>query len=95
MNLELPEICEPDEWALHITKSLNGTAYLNPPGGESFFNRQKYIENGIDLKFLNINLSEYNQSRPSFEAGLSIIDVMMFNSPKEINLMLDQYEILE
>jgi len=29
-----------------------------------------------------------------FESGLSIIDVMMFNSAEEINHMLDNYEFI-
>lgn len=36
MNLALPEVKEPDEWALYITKELGYNTYINPPGGMSF-----------------------------------------------------------
>ncbi|HQC60653.1 MAG TPA: WbqC family protein [Bacteroidales bacterium] len=39
-------------------------------------------------------LTDYDQKRNVFEPGLSIIDVMMFNSVDEINKMLDNYELI-
>lgn len=41
-----------------------------------------------------MDLLPYNQNREPFEAGLSILDVLMFNSPEEINIMLDQFELV-
>ena len=95
MNLKIEEAKAPDEWALNICKSIGGaTEYWNPPGGESFFDKSKYDRENIMLKFQKINLIEYNQKRTAFEAGLSIIDVLMFNSVEEINQMLDNYELI-
>lgn len=93
MNLDILPVNEPDEWALNICQALNGVdEYWNPPGGQSFFDRSKYENHGIKLVFQDPILSEYNQKRDTFETGLSIIDVMMFNSVEEINKMLDNYE---
>lgn len=36
MNLQIPDVNEPDEWALYITKELGYDTYVNPPGGKSF-----------------------------------------------------------
>lgn len=95
MNMKVEDVNEPDEWALNICKSVGGvTEYWNPVGGLQFFNKSKYINNNIDIKFYNQNLIPYNQKRKIFETGLSIIDVMMFNSPPEIQKMLNQFEIL-
>ncbi len=95
MNLKIDEVKSPDEWALNICKSLNTISeYWNPPGGISFFDKLKYNKEGIELKFCSVILKDYNQKRSNFVNGLSIIDVMMFNSPEEINLMLDQYEFI-
>lgn len=92
LKIELPTM--PDEWALNICKALgNVDEYWNPPGGQSFFDRKKYLEANIILKFQKINFLPYKQGREFFEEGLSIIDVMMFNSPDEINIMLDDYEL--
>ena len=95
MNLEIEQPKAPDEWALNICKAMHGvTEYWNPPDGISFFDKTKYDRANINLKFQKINLMEYNQKREQFESGLSILDVLMFNSVEEVNLMLDNFELL-
>lgn len=95
MNLKIEEVNAPDEWALKICKALGGVEeYWNPLGGMNFFDRNKYEKENIKLYFQKINLHNYDQRKESFEEGLSIIDVLMFNSPEEINKMLDDYELL-
>lgn len=95
MGVAIHPVCAPDEWALNICKGLRGvTEYWNPPGGMSFFDRSKYEGEQIDLKFQSLKLVEYDQKRPVFERGLSIIDVMMFNSVDRISEMLDDYKLL-
>ena len=94
MNLEIKPAEAPDEWALNICSAIEGAdEYWNPPGGMSFFDRTKYQKAGINLKFQSIDIEPYNQKR-EFEPALSIIDVLMFNSIEEVNVMLDNY-ILE
>jgi hypothetical protein len=94
MGIEIEKPTNADEWALNICKKLGNIGeYCNPPGGKEFFDRSKYEKEGIELKFQNVILKEYNQGKRVFEPGLSIIDVMMFNSPKEINKMLNNYEV--
>jgi hypothetical protein len=70
------------------------TEYLNPVGGINLYSRAKFRESNITLRFLQPKLRTYNQGRPMFEPALSIIDVMMFNSPSEIKAMLNEYELL-
>jgi hypothetical protein len=95
MNLTIDAPHAPDEWALNICKAMNNvTEYWNPPGGMSFFDRTKYEKAGLGLTFQQVTLEPYDQKRSTFEAGLSIIDVMMFNSVQEIHAMLDRYELL-
>lgn len=87
----------PDEWALNICKSIGEvTEYRNPMGGQSFFDKNKYSQNGINLAFHNIHIRPYQQfnNMPHFESDLSIIDVMMFNHPDKINGMLDDYSTI-
>jgi len=95
MNLTIEKVNAPDEWALNICKALGDVdEYWNPPGGISLFDKSKYNQNHINLRFQKINLTEYSQKRSAFESGLSIVDVMMFNSPEEISVMLNQYELI-
>jgi hypothetical protein len=95
MNLEIEEAKMPDEWALNICKKLGDNInYINPIGGLDFFDRNKYTKNNIQIYFQKMFLLPYDQKRNQFESGLSIIDIMMFNSPYEINIMLDQFELI-
>lgn len=95
MNLDIEEPDTPDEWALNICKSLGEySEYWNPEGGLSFFDRRKYEDAGIDIKFLKMNDVKYSQKRDVFEPNLSIIDIMLFLAPEEINGILDEFTIL-
>lgn len=88
----ISSVNESDEWALEISKKMGASEYVNPPGGKSFFNKEKYNKVGIDLKFLTQKLKPYKTFTTNFIPGLSIIDVMMFNSPEQINEMMNDYE---
>lgn len=93
MDLSIEQPREPDDWALNICRSIGGVdEYWNPPGGATFFSRAKYDEAGIKLQFLTSDLPQYDQKR-AFEPGLSIIDVLMFNSVDETRRMLDSYAL--
>lgn len=95
MNLAIEPAEAPDEWALNICKKLeNVDEYWNPIGGLGFFNPEKYERSGIKIRFHTVNIKRYRQRRADFEEKLSIIDVMMFNSPEMINKMLDDYKLI-
>ena len=92
MDLAIEEPKAPDEWALNICKDLgNVDEYWNPKGGEDFFSKEKYLANNIKINFLHLNPCEYKQIDDEFEAGLSILDTMMFNSATEVNELLNSY----
>jgi hypothetical protein len=94
MNLSIQTPNAPDEWALNICKEIHAAHYINPIGGMDFFDRQKYRENNIQINFLDYKIVPYEQKRDNFEPGLSIIDVMMFNSPSAIRDMLNNYQLI-
>lgn len=93
MSVDIKGVNEPDEWALEITKLLSGDCYINPIGGQSFFNNEKYKKNGIDLLFLNPRINPYPQKGKMFIPGLSIIDILMFCSPKDAIEMIEEYNL--
>jgi hypothetical protein len=95
LGLKIEPPNAPDEWALNISRAIGGVSeYWNPGGGMDIFEKAKYAAHGIELRFQKIVLTEYDQRRAPFESHLSVIDVMMFNSPEQINAMLDKYELL-
>jgi hypothetical protein len=94
MNLDCSEVHKPGDWALMIAKNLGAECYINPHGGIAIFEKEKFNEAKIDIKFIKHDLPIYNQNNLNFEPGLSIIDVMMFNDPKEIKEMLKSYKFI-
>lgn len=94
MDLKIDKVNDAGEWALNISKAMGADIYINPPGGINIFDRNKFEKSNIKLKFLKVKLEEYSQKKSKFIEGLSIIDVMMFNSKEKINEMLNEYEYL-
>ena len=89
LNMTLGSVEAPDEWALRTTQALGATTYVNQPGGRTFFNPAKYVQAGIDLQFIDFDSPTYSQRREPFEPGLSVLDVLMFNEPEQVRVMLD------
>ena len=95
MNLSIDDVKAPDEWALNICKVIeNANEYWNPEGGLEFYDRTKYGKEGIDFKFLKMNIQKYSQRREEFIERLSIIDIMMFNRIDDIQKMIDDFVLL-
>lgn len=94
MNIQYDAVNAPDEWALNISKAVGYKCYVNAIGGIEFFNKAKYEEAGIKLEFLKPELKPYVQRIGRFVEGLSIIDVMMFNTVEEIQELLKHFTIL-
>ena len=76
---------------ISICKQLGADEYINAIGGQELYDKKEFAENGIKLNFLQANLREYRQLKNEFVAGLSIIDIMMFNSKEEIKEMLNDF----
>jgi hypothetical protein len=94
MPIRLETVNAPDEWGLFITLAVGGDAYLNLPGGVGFYNKDKYLERGIELKFIRNNITPYDQHLKEFVPSMSIIDVMMYNSVRDTNRLIDDFVFL-
>lgn len=68
--------------------------YLNAIGGQEIYDKNEFAMNGIKLNFLKTNFKEYKQLKNEFIAGLSIIDIMMFNSKENVKEMLNDFELV-
>lgn len=79
---------------IHICKIMGVSKYYNAIGGQELYNKVEFQNNGIELKFLRSDLVSYKQFANEFVPGLSIIDVMMFNSVDEIKTMLNKFELV-
>jgi len=90
MNLELGLVEGPGDWALRISQALGAIEYVNPPGGRDIFDFSKFEDLGIKLTIREIPPLEYTCRKYEFIPGLSIIDVLMWNTPTQIKSFLDK-----
>ena len=79
---------------INICKLLGGAEYYNAIGGQELYSYDAFAQQDIKLSFLETKHMEYQQFDNEFQANLSIIDVMMFNSRDKINDMLKNYELI-
>jgi hypothetical protein len=79
---------------INICEILKADTYINHIGGQNLYKKNNFSQHNINLKFLKTKSINYQQSIIEFIPSLSIIDVMMFNSPLEIQIILNQYELV-
>ncbi|MFZ6034777.1 MAG: WbqC family protein [Patescibacteria group bacterium] len=82
------------ERIIKMVKLLGGSQYINAFGGRSLYSNSAFKEKKIELNFIETRHIVYAQFGGEFVANLSIIDVMMFNSPKQIREMLNEYDLI-
>lgn len=69
---------------LAICREMKSSIYINPNGGVELYDKNRFAENNIQLKFLRTNQFEYKQFSEEFVNYLSIIDVLMFNTKETV-----------
>lgn len=80
---------------LTICKEINANTYINPLGGTELYNREVFLKNGIELLFIKPGIIPYKQFNNEFIPNLSILDIMMHNSPDIIYNQLNNYELIK
>lgn len=93
MNLPIKEVNHAGQWALEISKSYGADEYVNPPGGVGIFKKEEFKQASVNLTFLQNNLDEYHQLSNKFYSGLSIIDVLMYNSSEDTRKLIRSYSL--
>lgn len=89
-NVELSK----EERLIDICKKENADIYINPLGGQELYKKEYFEKNNISLFFIQSNNIEYQQFTDNFVPWLSIVDVLMFCSPKRICEILNQYKLI-
>ncbi len=74
---------------------LNCDRYINAIGGQHLYNKEEFLSQNIELRFIKKEPCAYIQfNSNNFEDNLSIIDVMMFNDRKSIQSLLTSYSLI-
>ena len=80
---------------LEICTILGADKYVNAINGRELYESNMFEKRHINLCFLKSLEIEYKQFSDEFTKNLSIIDVLMFNSPQEISNHLKQFYFLK
>jgi hypothetical protein len=81
------------ERILDICKQENASTYINPAGGKDLYDKEVFLQSGIDLQLLQPKMAIYNQFKSEFIPWLSIIDLMMHLDIKELKNHLKQFQL--
>jgi hypothetical protein len=88
LDLDLPPIEGPGDWAPAIAEAVGADAYINPMGGRQLFDPAVFRQRHIELSFLEMPPFTYDTRPYHFEPQLSIVDVLMWNSPETVRRAL-------
>lgn len=73
---------------LDICCREGASTYVNPPGGRALYRYEDFLAHGITLRFNDVGLKPYKQFTDAFTPGLSVLDMMMFNSFEECGMLI-------
>lgn len=84
LNIGYPDQLRAGQWAPWIAAKLAADVYVNPISGRTLFDHAQFSELNIGLQYLEFAPFVYGTPGYNFEKDLSILDVLMWNSPDAI-----------
>lgn len=95
-NIEQNKELKGQDKILNICKLLKTDKYINAIGGMEIYSREVFLQNNIELNFIQTKEIRYQHTPKikDFYPNLSIIDILMNNSIKDISLMLNQFSLI-
>src|SRR5690606_3921503 len=94
-ELGLPARMDKQERVISIAKKLDADLYINPIGSLTLYCPAIFRSQGLAFRFLRMDELSYPQFNQPFFPSLSIIDVLMFNSPSEVQTLLKRFSPAE
>ena len=82
------------ERILDICRQEGAYIYINPIGGVDLYDRSSFAKHGLLLYFLRSRPVSYAQGKGEHVAGLSIMDVLMFNEPAAVRRLLTEIDLV-
>lgn len=94
-EIQIDHALKGQEKVLALCKEVGATTYINSIGGVELYSREAFQKQGIDLQFLESRPFEYLQFEAKFVPWLSMTDVIMFNSMRQIrNCIQKNYDLI-
>jgi hypothetical protein len=92
--VEAPTDLTGEKKVIHISRALGASHYINPVGGSALYDGARFKSAGLKLSFLRSLELHYPQlGGEVFQPSLSIIDVLMFNTPQQVSALLNAYTL--
>lgn len=83
------------EKVIALSKATGANCYVNAIGGVGLYDKDAFLEQGLDVQFIRSRPFEYPQFGAPFVPWLSIIDVLMFNSLDTVqDIVSSHYDIV-
>jgi len=79
---------------LDICHQEQASTYINPIGGIELYDKTRFFEQGIQLRFLRSRPISYSQNRGEHIPWLSILDVLMFNDVLAVRQLLTEMDLI-
>ncbi|TCT09059.1 WbqC family protein [Paralcaligenes ureilyticus] len=93
-DIDIDHSLKGQDKVIALCDAIGASGYINAIGGIELYSKEAFRDRGIDLAFLQTNPINYTQLDNTFVPWLSIIDVIMFNSPEEIGRILTNYKLI-
>lgn len=78
---------------IELAKMNDCGHYINSPGGKELYSKKYFEKRGVKLNFIETRINPYKQGSKEFTPYLSMIDILMNCSKKQILEMLKSYEL--
>lgn len=93
-TLKIDDELKAAQKVLAICKAMGATTYVNTIGGIELYDKNEFKLEGIELNFIKSKAIKYKQFDNEFLPWLSIVDVIMFNSPERMGEMINDYKFV-
>lgn len=84
LDIAYPEHMGAGDWAPLISSEIGASEYVNPAGGKAIFDKSVFEQKQIALYFADFSEYQYETGPYEYQPHLSVLDVMMWNSPETI-----------
>jgi hypothetical protein len=79
---------------LDVCRRLGATTYLNLPGGRELYDREAFLREGIDLRFIQTEWDALALAGEPREHLLSILHLLMWNAPAVVTSALGRRSLV-
>ena len=83
-----------EERILDICRQEQADVYINTIGGIDLYDRNRFLNDGIQLYFMRPRPVNYPQGQSEHVSWLSILDVLMFNAPPAVRQLLAEMDLV-